>query len=611
MKNTVFSILAVLLLTALIPSCSHFDKLGKDPYAIYDAPSQEYVHPIMFKMEKTAMSVFKGTTSRMMQYACLNYDENTSKSIDNYSIVEGVVDDIWLAYYPLYGNAAKMYDQAVKEENKGLQGVALILKALLITQITDTYGDVPFSEAADLILAEESTKYTTAYDTQKDIYYAVVGMLEDANSLLAAETARSFNPVCDKTFNGNFDKWRRFGNTLYARVLMRIGMKVIEETDGIMTFKDGRKPISVTDKLADLYQCYLSGGGIYPLMQSRSDRPMIPFDKNNETEQSPFFSTTSGNWRNVAVCDVMVSRMLDGTLDYFEVTDPEDKEGKNKIRPCGDILHFYPNSLTNNSSHAPDPRFGCWWHRMHGMPPQMSPENVKTYTELFSDLDELGTLGVMVYEGHSDYVWTKRYGLDYSVDIKNPTSVALMQYSELLFIFAEAGARGWIAALEGEAAVGTMLRKAVIESILEWNDHVTTETSFDKTIPLGKEEAPVTDYVTWVMEQEHYSGKPFGQKNALEAVLTQKWIASFYMGIESWCDYRRTGYPLLKTNGPVAQNNKILPTRLRYPSDEAYRNVDAFSAAVSGWLGGSNNMQTDVWWADTEESKTTRLKGRQ
>ena len=40
MKKTVISILAVLFAAAVLPSCSHFDDLAKDPYAIYDAPAQ-------------------------------------------------------------------------------------------------------------------------------------------------------------------------------------------------------------------------------------------------------------------------------------------------------------------------------------------------------------------------------------------------------------------------------------------------------------------------------------------------------------------------------------------------------------------------------------------
>ncbi|MBQ3027100.1 MAG: SusD/RagB family nutrient-binding outer membrane lipoprotein, partial [Alistipes sp.] len=98
---------------------------------------------------------------------------------------------------------------------------------------------------------------------------------------------------------------------------------------------------------------------------------------------------------------------------------------------------------------------------------------------------------------------------------------------------------------------------------------------------------------------------------SLETIMRQKYVAMFWVGIESWADYRRTGYPILKTNGPAAENRGILPTRLRYPATEAFQNAKWHEEALNDWLGGENNMQTDVWWASTEESKALRRLGRQ
>jgi hypothetical protein len=80
-----------------------------------------------------------------------------------------------------------MYDQAVKEKNDKIKAVALILRSFLITQLTDTYGDIPFKDAGLLSLRNEEGQYTTRYDSQKEIYKAVVVMLETANSLLAKD----------------------------------------------------------------------------------------------------------------------------------------------------------------------------------------------------------------------------------------------------------------------------------------------------------------------------------------------------------------------------------------------------------------------------------------
>ena len=581
MKKTLFLTLAVLASAAMLASCSHFDEISKDPYAIYDAPAQEFVHPIVFNTTKNSISIFRGTTSLLMQYGVNHNYEATAKVVSNYNISEGILDDTWTSFYLQYGNALKMYDQAVKQQSAGLQGVALILRAFLITQITDAYGDVPFQDAGQLLLSGETGKYTTRYDSQKDIYYNVVAMLEDANALLAEEEAVSFSRVCDKTFEGSFDKWRRFGNSLYARVLMRIGMKVMAESAGVIEF-DGidRDPISVPDKLATIYQSFVSGEGEYPVMRGREDRPMVHFDKNNETEQTPFFGYTSGSWNAITVCDVLVSRMLDGEWKIYEKADDQGVI----TRPCGDQILFEAYSLTKAGVHAPDPRYGCWWRKIQGMPTQMTAENVENFHNTF--LSGAGNFkgGSMMRgsETEPDPVFSVLYEVNYYYDLQNANYYALMQYSELPFIFAEAGARGWVAAIDGEGPIGTLLRKGVTESILEWNPHVTETSDI------------VVRYVNWVMTQEEFSGATFNLSNALEAILTEKWIAN-----------------LLKTNGAAAGNNQILPTRLRYPSDEQYRNVESFEGAVNGWLGGSNNMQTDVWWADTQESKNIRLLGRQ
>lgn len=116
---------------------------------------------------------------------------------------------------------------------------------------------------------------------------------------------------------------------------------------------------------------------------------------------------------------------------------------------------------------------------------------------------------------------------------------------------------------------------------------------------------------TTIAQYRTYLDEQFDYDKALSEILTQKWISTFWCGVESWADYRRTGYPILKTNGKNARNNGILCTRLRYPATEAYLNKDHYEASVNDWLGGDNNMLTEVWWADTEESKNTRRLGRQ
>ena len=87
----------------------------------------------------------------------------------------------------------------------------------------------------------------------------------------------------------------------------------------------------------------------------------------------------------------------------------------------------------------------------------------------------------------------------------------------------------------------------------------------------------------------------------LERIITQKWIATFPLGIEAWTEFRRTGYPKLM---PVMVNNSggrvstdRMARRLPYPQEEYSENNANVNLAVSNLLNGADNMGTDIWIA--------------
>gem|GEM_PF-486077 len=593
MKKIIIAISALILAA----SCAKFDEMSKNPYALYDAPAEEYVHPIVFKTQYNLINVFRTNTILLMQYASSTNAENSSRVIDNYNIPEASTDDVWLALYLQLGNAAMMYDKAVRDQDGPMQAVALILQSFLITQITDTYGDVPFSEACRLAVGVPDGNYTMKYDSQEDIYRKVVIMLEDANELLAAleESNNSgtapirlnFSPACDKTFGGSFDKWRRFGNSLYARVLLRIGMKVIEDNGGVFELGDEKwESVNVKAKLSELFANFQAGDGEYPQMRSVDDRPLVPFSDQNEIEHTPFYTITSGSWNVIAVSDVLCRWMLD------TVEKGPDEQG---------IIYYEWKSSATAGGHIEDPRYDCWWRKVNGMPVQLEASVRSRFLDSAAHKSAAGNskIGRMVRGKNAtgDPEPSALTGKVY--DLQNAPYYPLMQYSELLFIYAEAGAREWISSLSGFAAYQDLFKRGITASILEWNPYVTADSQ------------EVVDYVTYCATVQKYSGEIFRSDNALEAILTEKWLSNFFISIESWCDYRRTGYPLLRTDGPAAANDHVLPTRMRYPADESYRNPVTYPEALERWLDGTNNIKTDVWWADTAESKEIRLKGRQ
>jgi hypothetical protein len=86
----------------------------------------------------------------------------------------------------------------------------------------------------------------------------------------------------------------------------------------------------------------------------------------------------------------------------------------------------------------------------------------------------------------------------------------------------------------------------------------------------------------------------------LERIITQKWLANFMLGFESWSEYRRTGYPKLfptlnnKSGGAVDSQRGA--RRLKFPISEYNKNSANVQAAIQ-MLGGQDTPSVDLWWA--------------
>jgi hypothetical protein len=81
--------------------------------------------------------------------------------------------------------------------------------------------------------------------------------------------------------------------------------------------------------------------------------------------------------------------------------------------------------------------------------------------------------------------------------------------------------------------------------------------------------------------------------NGLEQIITQKWLANIVNGYEGWIDYRRTGFPQLKTIS-ASLNNDLIPVRMPYPTTEDALNNANFKVASDATNGNSVNVP--VWW---------------
>ncbi|MBO0357059.1 SusD/RagB family nutrient-binding outer membrane lipoprotein [Hymenobacter sp. BT186] len=83
-------------------------------------------------------------------------------------------------------------------------------------------------------------------------------------------------------------------------------------------------------------------------------------------------------------------------------------------------------------------------------------------------------------------------------------------------------------------------------------------------------------------------------QNPIEQILTQKWLGNINNAYEGWTEYRRTGFPRLKTVS-ASLNNNLIPKRMPYPATESALNAAQYQKAAANTQ--NNSINVPVWWA--------------
>lgn len=102
-------------------------------------------------------------------------------------------------------------------ELKGIDGAwAIILRAQLVQRLSDAYGPQPYSQIS------ATNHENTAYDSQEELYKAVINDLTKAVEMLDGVGVASSIAEYDDVYGGDFSKWRKFANSLKLRMAIRM-----------------------------------------------------------------------------------------------------------------------------------------------------------------------------------------------------------------------------------------------------------------------------------------------------------------------------------------------------------------------------------------------------
>lgn len=124
----------------------------------------------------------------------------------------------WQKYYRnVIRNTQDVINQTKALPNRSnLMNMARILQANAFMILTDSYGDVPYTDASK---GYTDQVFSPKYDTQQAVYTAIIKELTEATTALdAAKTVET----ADILYSGNIALWKKYGNSLLLRAGMRL-----------------------------------------------------------------------------------------------------------------------------------------------------------------------------------------------------------------------------------------------------------------------------------------------------------------------------------------------------------------------------------------------------
>lgn len=151
--------------------------------------------------------------------------------------------------------------------------------------------------------------------------------------------------------------------------------------------------------------------------------------------------------------------------------------------------------------------------------------------------------------------------------LEDSSPAVFYTYAEVLFIYAEAAARGWISA--------------------------DAESLYKQGITASLNQFGITDAAT-IQEYLQQESVKFNASRWYESIGWQKWVAFYGQGPDAFTDWRRLGYPQLTPGPNTALNVGELPRRFFYPVTEQSLNGTSYKAAVA--RQGTDEITTRLWF---------------
>ena len=471
---------------------------------------------------------------------------------------------IWDQYYSV--GIKNLVDAIHNSKDMPNTNAALrIHRVYLMSILTDTYGDIPCSEAGLGFIEGISNP---KYDKQEDIYNWFFAELKDCVSQLGTGSDRISGDVT--SLNGDTDLWKKYANSLILRFAMRISdvnpALAQQEFEGVLASESGY----IGNSNENAYVKYL-------------DAPFTLYDGSRDLDfranalsailygQDPTSPTFVCSTLYNMLKDNNDPRLLKICRNYINTTRSETKpEG------CFDVTDdmIAWENAGGTGVQANDPG-AAWWDQWPTVP---ATSEIPTLQQLVNNYPDKG------YDQSNYPARMTRPFLALAFEQPNCPGI-LITSAEVEFLLAEAAAEGW--AVQGDA-----------ESHYEAGIRAAMQLLNDCYDIVGKiSETDINDYI---------AANPLGD-NPKEQINKEAYILHLTNPAEAWANLRRSDYPVLQDRAKFGNftytcvDGFKTPVRLKYPNLEAKYNSVNYKEAIER-LGGTDDWHKRMWWDVPEQN---------
>lgn len=259
------SILCAALSLSFTSCTKDFVKINTNPNESSAVAPQSLLGPAIYYVITTNLDRNIRLNNEFMQ---VTVTRNDNREFHRYEVRATETEYMWRNWYLQLTNIRDIYNKAEAGRQAGYQtykGISLILDAWVTSLLTDTYGDIPYFESN---LGYSHNNTTPYFDKQVDIYRDLLLKLERANALLKENVSvESGNTGFDPIYATDAAKWRKLGNSLYLRLLLRTAHK---------------SELHSVEKIKEILENNTSE---YPIMEASEESAILKF-----TSQEPYLN---------------------------------------------------------------------------------------------------------------------------------------------------------------------------------------------------------------------------------------------------------------------------------------------------------------------------------